>query len=627
MSILDELIPDASIAEEYVGRKIHGGHEDLEILDWARLVGDNVLIKGPTGPGKRQPLSIPVLTPHGWTTNGDLSIDDEIIGRNGCPTKVIGLHPIEKALAYRITFNDGTSTLADGDHLWTVQSRKQRRTTGRYQILTTKEILDRGILEHGSDRATSYNWYLPLVDPIQHDKVELEIEPYLLGVLLANGSLTETSAVFTTNDEFIADRVRSETDVNETTHATSTAKRWLVYNKVPALKDLGLYGLKSREKFIPDHYLVAHEDARRDLLAGLMDCDGSSRENRRDRYSTFSVQLAEGVASLVRSLGGVAKVSTRDRSDGDIEYEVSLWMPETPFTLPRKAAHSPGEEWFRAIASIEPDGDREMRCITVDADDGLYVIEHHIVTHNTMLCRAYCAARGIPFVNINPGTAVEPSMLTGKEVLRSASSYWVDGILTAALRRGDVVILFDELNFWPPGVTGFLHSLTDDQRYIYLYDHLVEYEDEEGNKQAMPEIIKAAPDTLIVAAYNPRYEGTFRPNQAFENRFNVQFRWDYSEKVENTLISLPTLKAIAKELRRMHGTGEITVPISTNKLMHFQKMTDDLGLTAAIDNFMSYFDGSEHGAVENVMNLNRSRLKEEVRSETGVDPDKGRFVK
>lgn len=245
----------------------------------------------------------------------------------------------------------------------------------------------------------------------------------------------------------------------------------------------------------------------------------------------------------------------------------------------------------------------------------------------TMLCRAYCAMRQIPFVIINPGTAIEPSMLTGKEVLRAASSHWVDGVLTAALRKGDCLILLDELNFWPQGVTGFLHSLTDDQRYIYLFDRLVEYEDADGHIQAMPEVVKAAPGTLIVGAYNPRYEGTFRPNQAFENRFGVHFKWDYSETVENALVSLPSLKAMAKELRRMHGTGEITVPISTNKLMHFQKMADDLGLSAAIDNFLDYFDGSEREAVKNVFNLNRKRLYEEVKAETGRDPDKGRFVK
>lgn len=245
----------------------------------------------------------------------------------------------------------------------------------------------------------------------------------------------------------------------------------------------------------------------------------------------------------------------------------------------------------------------------------------------TMLCRAYCAMRRIPFININPGMAIEPSMLTGKEKLYKGSTYWVDGILTAALRRGDCLVLFDELNFWPPGVTGMLHSLTDDQRYIYLYDHLVEYQDPDTNEtQAMPEVVKAADGILFVAAYNPRYEGTFRPNQAFENRFGVQFRWDYSESVELALISLPTLRDIAKQLREMHNQGEISVPVSTNKLIQFQKVTDDLGMSAAVDNFLSYFEGVEHDAVSKVFELNRTRLQKEIKDETGRDADKGRFV-
>lgn len=245
----------------------------------------------------------------------------------------------------------------------------------------------------------------------------------------------------------------------------------------------------------------------------------------------------------------------------------------------------------------------------------------------TMLCRAYCAQRRIPFININPGTAIEPSMLMGKEILRDGSTVWVDGILTAAMRHGECLVLFDELNFWPPGVTGVLHSTTDDQRYIYLFDHLIQYEDQDGNTQAMPEVVRASDGILFVGAYNPRYEGTFRPNQAFENRFALHFQWGYSEKVENALVSLPTLKAMAKELRRMHGTGEVSVPISTNKLMHFQKMADDLGLQAAVDNFLDYFDGTEREAVKNVLTLNKKRLYEEVKTETGRDPDKGRYVK
>src|SRR3989442_11360313 len=41
-----------------------------------------------------------------------------------------------------------------------------------------------------------------------------------------------------------------------------------------ALRGLGLWGIRSDEKFIPDIYLNASREARLDVLRGLMDTDG-----------------------------------------------------------------------------------------------------------------------------------------------------------------------------------------------------------------------------------------------------------------------------------------------------------------------------------------------------------------
>ncbi|MBI2492047.1 MAG: hypothetical protein HYV94_08125 [Candidatus Rokubacteria bacterium] len=40
------------------------------------------------------------------------------------------------------------------------------------------------------------------------------------------------------------------------------------------LRALGLWGVRSEEKFIPDVYLGAPREARLELLRGLMDTDG-----------------------------------------------------------------------------------------------------------------------------------------------------------------------------------------------------------------------------------------------------------------------------------------------------------------------------------------------------------------
>lgn len=51
LASLDSLIPDDAIADGYVSRTV-GGQRDLDIMDKARRMGHNVLVFGPTGPGK-----------------------------------------------------------------------------------------------------------------------------------------------------------------------------------------------------------------------------------------------------------------------------------------------------------------------------------------------------------------------------------------------------------------------------------------------------------------------------------------------------------------------------------------------------------------------------------------------
>src|SRR2546421_12197270 len=71
-----------------------------------------------------------------------------------------------------------------------------------------------------------------------------------------------------------------------------------------ALRTLGLWSVRSDEKFIPDIFLSASPRARLDLLAGLMDTDGWAERWGSARFCSTSERLARGVADLVRSPGG-----------------------------------------------------------------------------------------------------------------------------------------------------------------------------------------------------------------------------------------------------------------------------------------------------------------------------------
>jgi len=377
----DDISVSYSTGFEIVDETLKGGFRE----------GDLVVVVGETGHGKRLHVDTPILTQKGWVRNGDIAVGDKIIGKNGRQTKVTGVHAHAIADSYEITFNDGTSVVADGEHLWTVQTKKQRYSTQNWQTLTTKEILSKKLFTKKSSEA-SYNWFLPLVDSVVFNKKKVLVSPFFLGVLLANGSFSSSIVNFTTNDGFIAKKVIHESksfSIKEYICRSQTARRWHIKKFHPVLKTLGLDMLTSRNKYIPEAYLFSSVEQRLSLLQGLMDCDGHVVLGKRAQYYSMSVKLAEGVATLVRSLGGVAKVKKEKRKKGNNGYVVSLWTPMNPFSIPRKAKRYTPTPWFRAIKSIVPCGKNEMRCISVAASDGLYVIKDFIVTHNTALARTF----------------------------------------------------------------------------------------------------------------------------------------------------------------------------------------------------------------------------------------------
>ena len=135
--------------------------------------------------GRRCQLDTPVLTPDGFRPIGTLTVGDLVIGSDGKPTPVIGVYPQGEKDIYRVTAQDGASTLASGDHLWAVATRDDRRRGKPLRVLTTREMI-------GNLRANHYHRYeLPLHSaPVRFPYREVPMDPYALGLLLGDGCLT-----------------------------------------------------------------------------------------------------------------------------------------------------------------------------------------------------------------------------------------------------------------------------------------------------------------------------------------------------------------------------------------------------------------------------------------------------
>src|SRR3954453_21757304 len=61
--------------------------------------------------GRAQPISTPVLTPEGFRPIGDLRVGDLVVGSNGEPTPVLGVYPQGEKDIFRVSAQDGASTL------------------------------------------------------------------------------------------------------------------------------------------------------------------------------------------------------------------------------------------------------------------------------------------------------------------------------------------------------------------------------------------------------------------------------------------------------------------------------------------------------------------------------------
>lgn len=230
----------------------------------------------------------------------------------------------------------------------------------------------------------------------------------------------------------------------------------------------------------------------------------------------------------------------------------------------------------------------------------------------TSAVMAYAALNGLPFDSIPCHGAIDDRAFFGGVMpLESTGNggpkyRWVDGPVTKMVRYGGVLLL-DEVSFLHPRIGAVLHPLLDKRRHIKLLGH-------EG------ETIEAHERFLVVAAYNPGYEGTRPLNQAFKNRFSYELEFDYDPDIEGELVKHTSLLVIAAKLRERHMDGDLQTPISTNRLMEFEDVVDRLSFEFAIYNFVNHFSLAERPVVQEVLELHRGRLEPDFGIENSFTP-------
>ena len=346
-----------------------------------------------------QPLDAKILTPEGWRYMREIDIGDIITGMNGKPQNVIGINNVGEHIVYKLSFSDGTTAKCSPNHLWTVDKvwgKKERLT------LRAKEIHKKYIY-HSPAGQTQYIYKLPKNEAIEFsNNTQLPLHPYLIGALLGDGSLSKTSVMFTSADKEIIDLISILLPAHHQIKPSSKYNYYITHDNglrqaspdvkmelMDALKSLRMKGCRSWEKFIPEMYMFSSIENRTELLRGLLDTDGSCSGGR-IMFGSSSKVMGEQVAELVRSLGGMATISIKPDARGyRDQYYIHINLAETgiiPFHLTRKInLLKPAKHLFRkAIINIEILlGKEEVKCITVENKDGLYITDGYSVTHNS----------------------------------------------------------------------------------------------------------------------------------------------------------------------------------------------------------------------------------------------------
>lgn len=404
-----DIITEAGGVNDFLNPAQHAkglrtGFLKLDAMTGGLREGELFILAARPAMGKMQPVSSPVKTPTGWAPIGELLVGSSLASLDGEPSIVTGVFPQGEKQIYRVLFSDGRSTRCGAEHLWAVQYRHW--PTGK-RIVTTETIAKLLTKKRYTSRLS-----IPRITGRFGSDPVFPLKPWLLGYLLGNGNLTsKTTLRVSVPDATTVDRLNLELSAHNcvlkylsrigyriVVSNRPQGRRWTRNSLNSILHEIGCVPKRAEEKEIPLVCFEASKDFRLELLRGLLDSDGTAENGGAITFSSTSPALAQGVCRLVRSLGGISRITERspaftykgEKKQGRRAYVVSVVMdvPGDVFWLDRKKVRAVRRSKNRPrlrILSVVEDGTERAVCISVSHPSQTYITDDFVVTHNTAL--------------------------------------------------------------------------------------------------------------------------------------------------------------------------------------------------------------------------------------------------
>lgn len=332
---------------------------------------------------------------------------DELMGPDSMPRKVLRLIRGNAPL-YAVVPTKGQQFTVNGDHILSLHTITRNKVKSR-RVDTKVEISVDDVLKRGKrffDNfflyrvPVDFNWDAPILDP------------YFLGLWLGDGT-TGSSTITSADNEvkkYLADfvkkfpklklRIARKLDNKASTFHLSLRSqvqrgKWGAV-KNPLMELMRAIGVLD-SKYIPDDYLRNDRSIRLELLAGILDSDGSYSHRGGFDFVTKHRHFAEQVEYLARSLGfsAYAKPCTKSSQFGKKGTYYRMFICGDVNLIPTKIAHKKASPRATRYADghrarcvlhsgfkIEPIGNGDYFGFTLSGD-GLYLLGDFTVTHNS----------------------------------------------------------------------------------------------------------------------------------------------------------------------------------------------------------------------------------------------------
>lgn len=284
----------------------------------------------------------------------------------------------------------------------------------------------------------------------------------ILAYLIADGSLANgSSPVFTKNDPIVRMDFESAVEargdecvefVNDSgvVHVRVRGKKGKRNNVIVHLREVGIDGLRSAEKLIPDFVFGLRRSKQKLFLNRLFSCDGSGEAQGKISYSSTSIQMVGQVQHMLSRFGIVSLIRNRYR-DGELygaelqicaKNDLMRFIDEIGF-LGEKAVKAEtlrqnlfqiraaetqldrlGPIIFDRVISIEPTSFEPVFDLTVEGSHNF--VANDFVVHNSTFC---AQADNALFLATEPG-------LNSLDAFQVPIQSWED-LLTACAEIGE----------------------------------------------------------------------------------------------------------------------------------------------------------------------------------------------